>query len=239
MTTSVFPWPPEAICLHPDSPDAGAVAEPAYQRTCRTDFAAPGFCVIHLGRDLEPVGFRRFMVELKQAMAAIHESRTGKTLAFRSAQRFDQQQDTRPHLDGGPDECFLLLGYEPTEVEARLEVFDYARCAFDLGITPKAFMAEHNPMFDGGYERLRPYATPVPCFAGRDYRVLCINNSSAAYSDAQPAWQGVLHTATMVTPDADKHRVIDYTLVASVPAGTADAIEPASLDLFISGPGDG
>jgi len=46
------------------------------------------------------------MVDLKRAMARVHESVTGNTLIYLSAARFDQQTTTKPHLDGGPDECF-------------------------------------------------------------------------------------------------------------------------------------
>jgi hypothetical protein len=221
-----------SAALHADLSDCRAAAAEAYRLTCRTGFNAPGFCVINLGRDIDSVAFRRFMLSLKSGMAAIHEARTGQSLTWLSAQRFDQQQTTRPHQDGGPDECFLMLGYEPTAVASRLEIFDYSRCAFDLGITPKDFMAQYNPMFEEGFEILQPYASPVPCFDSRDYRILCINNSSAEFSEAKPAWQGVLHTATMLTPDDSESRVIDYTLIAPAPVGTPDGLDQAALEEF-------
>ena len=48
---------------------------------------------------------------------------------------------TRPHRDGGPDECLLLLGYEPSSVPAELRMADYSRCAHGLGLTPGEEMA--------------------------------------------------------------------------------------------------
>ena len=117
------------------------------------------------------------MVNLKLEMSSIHLMKTGNVLHYLSAARFDQQTSTKPHLDGGPDECFLMLGYEPSAVDSELEISDYAKCAFDLGLSPKEFMAKHNPMFHSGYEMLRPYSTRVPCFLPDDYQIVCINNS--------------------------------------------------------------
>ena len=227
-------WPRSSICLHPVSLDVRSIAADIYRRTCRIDFDEPGFCVLNVGHEIDSVAFRQLMVDLKRAMAAIHESTTGKTLAYRSAARFDQQETTRPHLDGGPDESLLMLGYEPSTIDAELEISDYAQCAFDRGISPKAFMAEYNPMFKPGFDMLRPYTTRVPCFSKTDYQIVCINNSCAAYSESQPAWQGTLHTATIPTPDKTASRVINSTMVASVPAGTADKIDAEELSDFVS-----
>ena len=174
------------------------------------------------------------MVDLKREMAAIHESRTGSTLIYLSAARFDQQTTTKPHLDGGPDECFLMLGYEPSDVDAELEISDYSRCAFDLGISPKEFMAKHNPMFQTGYEMLRPYTTRIPCFSPTDYQIILINNSSAPFSRDHPRLQGTLHTATILTPDESKRRVVNSTMIASAPATTPDIVTESEQQEFIT-----
>ncbi|KTG16170.1 MULTISPECIES: hypothetical protein [unclassified Guyparkeria] len=220
--------------MRPVSVDVRSIAADIYRRACRVSFEEPGFCVLNVGHEIDSVAFRQLMVDLKREMAAIHESTTGKTLAYRSAARFDQQETTRPHLDGGPDESLLMLGYEPSEIDSELEISDYAKCAFDLGISPKAFMAEYNPMFKPGYDMLRPYTTSIPCFSKTDYQIVCINNSCSAYSESQSAWQGVLHTATILTPDETSSRVINSTMIASVPAGTADKIDAEELSDFVS-----
>ena len=234
MNSEPKTWPRSSICLRPVSLDVRSIAAEIYRRTCRVNFDAPGFCVLNVGHEIDSVAFRQLMVDLKREMAAIHESTTGRTLAYRSAARFDQQDTTRPHLDGGPDESLLMLGYEPSAVDSELEISDYAKCAFDRGISPKAFMAEYNPMFKPGYDMLRPYTTRVPCFAKADYRIVCINNSCAAYAESQPAWQGTLHTATIRTPDETVSRVINSTMIASVPVGTADKVDAEALDEFVS-----
>ena len=219
--------------MQPSSLDVQSIAADIYHRTCRTDFHAPGFCVINAGQSLDSIACRQLMVDLKREMAAIHESRTGNTMIYLSAARFDQQTTTKPHLGGGPDECFLMLGYEPSDVEAELEISDYSKCAFDLGISPKEFMAKHNPMFQSGYEMLRPYSTRIPCFSPRDYQIVLINNSSAPYSHDHPKLQGTLHTATILTPNESKRRVVNSTMIASAPVQTSDLVnEPAQHDFI-------
>jgi len=89
-------------------------------------------------------------------------------------------------------------------------------------------------MFKPGFEILRPYTTVVPCFSTVDYQIICINNSSAPYSESQPAWQGTLHTATILTPAESERRVINSTMIASVPQGTPDTIGPELLNEFVS-----
>ncbi|WP_067561236.1 hypothetical protein [Halofilum ochraceum] len=229
MNAETRNWSHESICLRPRELDAESIAAEVAPRTCRVDFDAPGFCVINVGRDINPVGFRQLMADLKREMAGIHEAASGKTLAYLSAGRFDQQETTRLHLDGGPDECLLMLGYEPSRVDSEMAFADYAKCAFDLGLSPEQFMSEYNPMFGHADDVLRPYTTRVPCFSPRDYRIVCINNSCAAYSDSRPAWQGVLHGATVPAPDASESRVINSTMLASVPAGTPDTVDVSQL----------
>lgn len=174
------------------------------------------------------------MVKLKEELAAIHHQKTGGALVYLSAARFDQQASTKPHIDGGPESCMLMLGYEPSEVDSELEFADYSKCAFDLGITPREFLEQHNPMFQAGYELLRPYSTRIPCFSASDYQIICVNNSVGAYSESKPNWQGVLHTAEILTPDDTKRRIINSTMIASAPAGTADAISHREQQEFIT-----
>lgn len=233
MTTDILTWKPDSICLRPSTLDVRGIALQVYNRTCRTNFDAPGFCLVNIGDSIGSVAFRQLMVSVKREMTAIHVSRTEDTLVYLSAARFDQQESTKPHLDGGPDQCFLMLGYEPSEIPSELEITDYAKCAFELGLTPKEFMARHNPMFKSGYDMLRPYATRIPCFSPKDFQIVCINNSSASYSTDGSTWQGTLHTATILEPDETKRRVINSTMIARAISNTEDVIDSTSLKHFI------
>ena len=234
MNNKQISWPNDSVCIRVSSLDVKSVAAAIYYRTCRVNFAVPGFCILNVGHNIGSVAFRQFMVDLKREMAIIHELTTGNTLAYQSVGRFDQQETTRPHRDGGPDECFLMLGYEPSVIDSELELYDYAKCAFDYELSPKEFLAIHNPMFEPGYEVLQPYSTCLPCFSAKDYQIVCINNSCSPYSESQPAWQGILHTATILSANESERRIINSTMIASVPMGTMDAIDDNELNDFIS-----
>src|SRR5262249_20626061 len=142
------------------------------------------------------------------------------------------QASTKPHRDGGPAECFLMLGYEPSEVRSELALCDYARCGFESGITPGEFLERHNPMFAPGEQLLQPYTTPVACFSNGRYQILLVNNSVALYSASLPAWQGVLHTATILNPSDSSRRVVNSMMVASVPVGTPETLSEGHLEEF-------
>jgi hypothetical protein len=233
MRTANINWTADKICLRPSSLDIPTIAADIYDRTCRTDFDSPGFCVVNVGGSITSVAFRQLMVDIKREMATIHQTRSGETLIYLSAARFDQQESTKPHLDGGPDECFLMLGYEPSEIPSELEISDYSKCANDLGLSPKDFMTKHNPMFRAGQDLLKPYVTRIPCFTTNHFQIVCINNSSAPFSTAGTTWQGTLHTATITTPDESKRRVIDSTMIARAPTGSSDSVDETTLQYFI------
>jgi hypothetical protein len=232
METATLLWDKDSICLQLSASDTVAVARQVYLRTCRTDFDMPGFCLVRVMDVEDSVSFRKRMVALQQAMLEVHQSQADDTLIYLSAARFDQQESTKPHLDGGPAECFLMLGYEPSEVRSELEIIDYAKCAFDMGISPSEFMSRHNPMFRSGYDLLRPYATVIPCFTATDYQIVCINNSSATHSSDGLKWQGTLHTATILMPDESKRRVINSTMIGRAPRGTQGLVDERSICNF-------
>lgn len=222
-------WPLEKVTFDVSPADPESIANAIYDTTCRTGFQSPGFCVINLGKDLDSQGFRKLMIDTKEALSQQHVLRTGKSLVFVTASRFDQQESTRPHLDSGPAESMLLLGYEPSEIESEIEIIDFACCAFRRGMSPADFLAAHNPMFSGDHKMLQPYATKITNFSASDFQIVCINNSSAEYSFSNPTWQGVLHTATIPNPDESKRRVINSTMIAPEIAGDAELQRDAKL----------
>jgi hypothetical protein len=227
-------WSAESLCLQASSEQLDRLANDIHERVCRTDFSKPGFCLVKVSHCLDSVAFRQTMVDLKVALAEFHTSKTSESLIYLSAARFDQQTSTKPHLDGGPDECFLMLGYEPSTVGSEIEITDYARCAHEFGLTPKEFMARHNPMFRSGFEMLRPYATRIPCFASNDYQIVCINNSSAPFDSLSGRWQGTLHTAKILSSDESARRIINSTMIARAPFGETDAISQQDIKDFVT-----
>lgn len=227
-------WPNERICIRSSGGEVGELAKEVYQRVCRTEFTEPGFCLVNCGATLGSVAFRQLMVDLKHELALVHQQHSvASTLIYVSATRFDQQVSTKPHIDGGPAACFLMLGYEPTVVQSSIELADYSRCAYDLGITPRQFLNQHNPMFQSGQKVLQPYTSRLCCFSPDEYQIVCINNSTCDYQIGDPAWQGVLHTATIIAPDESKRRIINSTMIAAAPLGDTDRLSAHEQHEFI------
>jgi hypothetical protein len=148
-------------------------------------------------------------------LSDINRRRTGKPFLFRTLARFDQQETTRFHRDGAPEESLLILGYEPSKVRSRLLLADHSRCAFDLGITPQQFLRDHNPMFRKGEELLARFVTELPQPAEGHARILLINNSSLPLTEARTNPLGVLHKAEIVNPTATERRIVNSVMLAT------------------------
>ncbi|MCC7421801.1 MAG: hypothetical protein IT428_16095 [Planctomycetaceae bacterium] len=206
----------------------------AYDRTARRGFSAPGFCLLRLDSDATSVELRAAMWKLRREFARIHRERVGRHIVVASAGRFDQQETTKPHRDGAPDESLLVLGYEPSAVESEVALLDYSACAHAMGITPADFLDRHNPMFVRGAELLRPWTTPVETFASRRPQILVINNSMAAYAPEEFRWQGVLHTATIPRPDESQRRVINSMMLVSDDHSDVDTLSDADIQQFLT-----
>ena len=231
-------WAPDDYCLTAAVDATGdslsVLAADVYGRVCRTGFDTPGFCLIDLGAGASSQALRLFMIALKGQLQLLHRARLGLDLVFLSAARFDQQLTTKLHRDGGPDECFLMLGYEPSPVAAELSLADFSKCAFDRGLTPTAFLEQYNPMFTLGEQLLEPYRTVVRCFSHRHFQVLLINNSVSPYSADGTSWQGVLHTAAIHGASEALRRVVNSTMVASVPLNAPEPVSASELEEFVA-----
>jgi hypothetical protein len=194
---------------------ATAVAEQAFGLVWRFDFNSPGFCLLEADSGIDSYALRSAMLTLKDHLSAICQRRTGRRLLFRSMARFDQQETTKFHLDGAPEQSLLMLGYEPSQVHSRLFLADYSRAAFDLGITPRQFLGEYNPMYRRGEELLGRYVTELPQPEPGRARILLINNSSSPFTEARTNPLGVMHKAVIVTPDEAEPRIVNSTMLAT------------------------
>jgi hypothetical protein len=121
------------------------------------------------------------MVELKEALSRLHAAERGTHLVYRSMGRFDSQVTTKYHLDGAPDEAFLMLGCEATTVHSTLAIADYSRAAHDWEITPRELLTDCNPMFADNEQKLLPYCEPLAAFDSSYSHIVLLNNSSQPY----------------------------------------------------------
>ena len=207
------------------------LANSAYHRVFRTEFTQPGFALIKLGPDYGSESQRQLMIDLKNEFDRLERRHRGRELVYQSLTRFDQQVTTKPHRDGGPDESILMLGYEPSLIESRVELSDYSKCAHDLEMTPAEFLDQFNPMFPDGQNRLTHYTKPIDDFDNSFFQILIINNSMKQLGEGLV---GVLHTATIINPNPDVRRVINSTMISSIPQGLGENVSADQQNDFVT-----
>src|SRR5215217_2782222 len=159
----------------PGPTDTTAVVARLFAQVFRRDFSAPGVGLVSLGRGVPSEKLRRFMMALKESLDRLYRQSFGRRLAYLSLARFNQQVTTKFHLDGSPDEAYLMLRYEPTAVPSAVAVADYTRAAHEWGIEPKQLLAERNPMFAEHERPLLKYVTRLEGFDPSAAQVLLIN----------------------------------------------------------------
>jgi len=204
-----------AYCLTvPDHQQLTAQAETVFDLVWRVDFTAPGFAVLDIPPGPDSHTLRSWMVTLKERLSVIAVSRGRGAFMYKSMARFDQQETTKFHLDGAPEQSMLMLGYEPSNVASRLFLADYSRAAFDLGITPTKFLQDWNPMYRKGEDLMGRYTTELPQPVVGHSRILLVNNSSLPFTEARTNPLGVLHKAIIVTSNDAERRIVNSTMLA-------------------------
>lgn len=198
------------------APLAAAVCE----RVCRTNPSRPGFALLDFGATFTPLLFRTFLIAFVEALDRAYLHRFARRLQPLTIGRFDQQVSTGAHRDGGPDESVLLLGYEPTEVNSRMQLLDHTRRAAELGLTPAEFLERFNPAFGTGLHELRDCTTELAEFGADRYRALVVNNSNLPENQGRHGMLGVLHRAVIATPRPGKSRIINSLLLAATDQAT-------------------
>jgi hypothetical protein len=220
--------------LDPAWPDAATLAaERAAAAALRTGFDRPGFALLDFGPVLTSRDFRALLVALAGELDRVYRRDYGRRLALRSAGRFDQQVTSEPHLDGGPEQSLLLLGYEPTAVPSRLTLIDYSKAAHAHGLTPKEFLARFNPMVPAGRAALAGHGTAVEGFDSGRWRALLINNGSSPAGGPAADTLGVLHQATILRPDAAQTRWVNSLMLEATDGDPALRFRGGELTAFV------
>jgi hypothetical protein len=118
---------------------------------------------------------------------------------FRSMARFDQQETTPYHKDGGPDLNILMLGYESSKVKSRLFIADYVGDANDIREIPPIKVTPEYII-----ELLGFYTIELPQPKEGHSYILLINNSKEL---------GVLHKA-IVEKNPSERRIINSIMLS-------------------------
>jgi hypothetical protein len=140
------------------------------------------------------------MQEIMDALAPFHPA----SFVFVHQEIFDQQNTTRFHRDGGPDNSYLLLGYEPSLVPSTLRIADTWRAATERGDSVEEFLNTHPLLSPDLASVLSAHTTTITAFDHNRAFIVLINNSVKS---------GVLHQATIVEPNLEVTRTIHSWMV--------------------------
>lgn len=190
------------------------IIEKVYSHVFRRDHEHSGFSVLSFKDDIGSEQLRENMIALRRGLSERCRDDFGEKLDYCWLTRFNQQTTTKFHRDNAPEDSFLLLGYEPTNVESRLLFADYHRFITENNIPVDEYYEHHNPMFKDGEEELAPYISEVNDFDKKAYKIVIINNSDL---NSEKTF-GVLHKAEMITKDLSQARIVNSMMLYLKPA---------------------
>jgi len=177
----------------------------------RTSIEKPGFVHLDFGTQIDSYKLRAIMVGLKKELSKFTTEKFKKALKYQWLGRFDQQVSTKYHLDNAGDQSFLMLGYEPSEIESELFLADYVKFSQDYNIEPSDYFNKYNPIFSDHETILKPYVTEIKPFKSNTCKIVLINNSN---SKSESETLGLLHMARITKPDKSLSRVINSMMLS-------------------------
>ena len=101
-----------------------------------------------------------------------------------------------------------------------------------MGITPKQFLSDLNPMFPEGERRLSLYVTELRDFDPNRPCILLINNSSLPFVPGQGHPLGVMHKAEIPEPRPTERRAVNSIVLGVTQAGR-DVVGPEGQNEFV------
>lgn len=180
-----------------------------FYKVFRTNYSESGFVVISFDELITSEYLRASMVALKKGLSKKCNEVFNETLDYYWLGRFNQQNTTKFHRDNATENSFLMLGYEPTEIDSKLYFADYHQLIADKKIPVDQYYELYNPIFKEGEELLIPYITSIKGFNKNSYNIILINNSDITSKKTL----GVLHKAEIIKKDTNKNRIINSMML--------------------------
>lgn len=169
-----------------------------YDCVLRSSLDQPGYVWWDLGV-IDSHALRRHMLQLRETLGAF------TPMVIRSLGRYDQQESTRFHRDGGPAINLLVLGYEPTPIRSHLYLADPFRAARQHQRDAEELIGEL--MFRPGEEALAGHIVELPQPAPGHSTILIVNNSAQGLC--------LLHKAIVPVPDESQVRLVNSLMLAA------------------------
>lgn len=187
----------------------------------RRSLDARGWAYLELGADMDRRRMREAMRAVADGLSRTEQQLHARGLAPTALTQFDQGETTPFHVDGGPDESVLILGYEPTPRVSVLRVACLPTCAAARGDSPRAFLAAFPRGIPADHASVRAHAAEVTIHSAR-WPIVVLCNSVA---DPGEGWLGVLHQAELAAEPRGE-RVVNTVHLGA--CSIADASAPAA-----------
>jgi hypothetical protein len=205
------------------------MAEAVYRLCARSCFAPPGFALIKQQAVKSVREQRRKLVELKENLSLIHQSRSGHSLGWVSLTpgKIAGEEGRKLHREIAPSQSILLFGLVPSRQPQRLLLADYAACASELSLTPIQFLEEFTPVFKKFMSILAPYTMAINNLEHDHYYLLAVNNSDSALGKKEGLWQGLLHAFK------EPGQSYDFGCIEPLAPGMEEALQENVIKAFI------
>lgn len=202
-----------------------------YQAVFRQSTVEPGFYYEDLGPNWGSHALRQRMVNLKQGLSVFCE-RQGGVLHYQSMGRFNQLHSSRFHRDSTDQaHSFLMLGYEPTEIESQVYLGDYSRLIEEEALSLENYLGQRRDVNAQVNDApLEPYSTALTPFPKRHYRLVLLNNSKS-FSEKT---LGVFHRAEVSPSASEADRIINYMMLSLRPPGEEMYFDNPAVEHFVN-----
>lgn len=182
----------------------------AFNAIFRQSTKQPGYFYWNLGSNLDSHRFRLLLIKLKKELSVQCEQKLNKKLLLKSLGRFNQQHSSKPHRDTSVDHSFLILGYEPTNVDSKIFVTDYTKYIEEHHLSLEEFFGKNkdaNLVKDTS--AFSSYINEIKSFTKKHYRILIVNNSKSF----EEKTYGVFHSAEIPKKTETEDRIINYVML--------------------------
>ncbi len=201
-----------------------------YEAVFRSATTQPGFYYQDLGAQMDSKTFRQKMIALKVGLSEICTLRANKQLNFQGIGRFSHQQSSRFHRDSAEAHSFLMLGYEPTQVDSKVYVADYTKYIEDQNMSlADYFGGDQDVNIANSEQLLAPYITELAPFPKDHYRLLLANNSKSF----EEKTFGVFHRGEVPQAIEGADRVLNYMTLHLCDQGVEDQYDAQTIADFI------
>lgn len=202
-----------------------------YNGVIRDGTDQPGFYYEDYGDQIDSKAFRQRMVELKEGLSNLCKFRSNKQLNYQWMGRFSHQHTSGFHRDSAAEHSFLILGYEPTNIDSRVYLADYTKMIENQNISLETY-------FDGNQDvnvasndsQIEAYVTELTPFPKNHYRLLVINNSKSFKEKTY----GVFHRGEVLQKMDGEDRVLNSLMLCLCDITIEEQHSPEAIMNFVN-----